>query len=170
MPEVIAVLMPLLNPNEPEALLVAVNIKEGQAVAIGDVLCTLETTKSAADLLAESDGYVAGLKFWSGQTARAGDLLCYLSPDPDWQAPSEPAPTPPASSQPANLRITQPALSLARQYDLDLSHLPEGEFITESRIRELLGQTARAGISLPKEPFNPAAIVIYGGGDRKSVV
>jgi sugar O-acyltransferase (sialic acid O-acetyltransferase NeuD family) len=164
MPDATSVLIPLLNPNEPEALLVDLYIQEGQAVATGDVLCTLETTKSAADLLAEAAGYVTGLKLRPGQAARAGDLLCYLAPDPDWQAPTEPAPTLPASSQPANLRITQPALALARQYDLDLSRLPEGEFITESRIRELLQQAAQSVYNLPEGPFDPAAIVIYGGG------
>ena len=158
------VLIPLLNPNEPEALLAALHIQEGQCMAAGDLLCTFETTKSTADLHAEADGYVAGLKFTEGQTVRAGDVLCYLADSPEWQAPAAPITTPQASSPPANLRITQPALALARQHELDLSQLPAGELITERRIQALLGQQPRPAFSLPEESYAPNAIVVYGGG------
>jgi biotin carboxyl carrier protein len=73
------VLIPLINPNEPEAILASLQVCEGQLVSTGDNLCTLETTKAALDILAESDGYIVGLRFNQGQTARAGDLFCYLS-------------------------------------------------------------------------------------------
>jgi sugar O-acyltransferase (sialic acid O-acetyltransferase NeuD family) len=162
--EATPVLVPLLNPNEPEALLAALHVQEGQCMAAGDLLCTFETTKSTADLHAEADGYVAGLKFKEGQTARAGDVLCYLADSPDWQAPAAPVTTPEASSPPANLRITQPALALARLHELDLSQLPAGELITEQRIQELLGQLTRPTFSLPEESYAPNAIVVYGGG------
>ena len=52
----VEVTIPLLNPNEPEALLAALHVSEGQQVSTGDPLCTLETTKSTAELQAESDG------------------------------------------------------------------------------------------------------------------
>ena len=164
MSEATPVLVPLLNPNEPEALLAALHVQEGQCMAAGDLLCTFETTKSTADLHAEADGYVAGLKFTEGQTVRAGDVLCYLADSPEWQAPTAPITTPETGSPPANLRITQPALALARQHELDLSQLPAGELITERRIQELLGQQPRPAISLPDESYAPNAIVVYGGG------
>ena len=164
MSEATPVLVPLLNPNEPEALLAALHVQEGQCMAAGDLLCTFETTKSTADLHAEVDGYVAGLKNTEGQTVRAGDVLCYLADSPDWQAPAAPITTPEASGPPANLRITHPALLLARQHELDLSQLPAGELITEKRIQELLGQTPRPAFSLPDESYAPNAIVVYGGG------
>jgi pyruvate/2-oxoglutarate dehydrogenase complex dihydrolipoamide acyltransferase (E2) component len=78
------VTIPLLNPNEPEALLAALHVIEGQQVAAGDLLATIETTKSAADLQAEQAGYVAGLRLEAGQTARAGEILCYIAEDPGW--------------------------------------------------------------------------------------
>ncbi|MGW8251507.1 MAG: lipoyl domain-containing protein, partial [Anaerolineales bacterium] len=83
------VTIPLLNPNEPEALLAALHVIEGQLVAAGDPLCTLETTKSTAELEAESGGFVVGLRFSQGQTVRAGDALCYLAESPNWQPPVE---------------------------------------------------------------------------------
>ena len=41
---------PLLNPNEPDAILTAIHIKECQQINSGDLLYTLETTKAAADI------------------------------------------------------------------------------------------------------------------------
>jgi acetyltransferase EpsM len=171
--------IPLLNPNEPEAILVGLHIHAGQQVAKGDALCTLETTKSASDLLAENDGFVVGLRFQQGDTVRAGELLCYLAETPDWQPPIENEPPAEksqlspgelanpdtAAAPPHGLRITQPALTLARQAGLDLNHLPQDRLVTESLVRELL-ETAldMQSPSIISSAFDPTAIIVYGGG------
>ena len=80
--------IPLINPNEPQALITEIFVEEGQHVTAGDVICTLETTKSTEELVVESDGYVVGLLFERGQSAHAGDVLCYLADAPDWQPPT----------------------------------------------------------------------------------
>ena len=56
------IITPLLNPNEPEAKVVHLAVKDGQFVSKDSVLCVLETTKSTAEVLAESDGYVVSLQ------------------------------------------------------------------------------------------------------------
>ena len=56
------ILMPLINPNEPEALLASLHVEEGQLVSQDDLLATLETTKSTFELRAEHSGYVAGIR------------------------------------------------------------------------------------------------------------
>ena len=154
-----------MNPNEPEALLAGLHVSPGQHVAKGDLICTLETTKSAADLPAEEDGYVVGLRFQAGDTLRAGDTLCYLAETPDWQpvggqqsAVSSQRSV--VSNQQAgeNLRITQPALELARQAGLDLGRLPQDRLVTESMVREFISHQ-QAGPA-----FDPMAIIVYGGG------
>ena len=61
MSEAERVLVPLLNPNETEASLVALHVKKGQQIKSGELLGTLETTKSTFELIAERDGYVLGL-------------------------------------------------------------------------------------------------------------
>lgn len=173
----IPVTIPLLNPNEPEALLVSISVEEGQQVSQGDLLCSLETTKSAADVFAESGGYIAGLRLEAGQTVRAGDLLCYLAPSPEWkpeEAPlplAEPAPAPSGSPHPG-LRITQPALNLARQNNLELSLLPIGPLVTESMVRALLEKRqspAPAADHLPAS-FDPTRLLIYGGGGHAKML
>jgi acetyltransferase EpsM len=174
-----SVLIPLINPNEPEALLAAIHIAEGQHVERQQVLCTLETTKSTADLLAERDGYVSGLRFEQGQTARAGQIFCYLADSQDWSPPAvESTETAqPGSEKPPDLRITNPALALARQHNLDLASLPRDRLVTGQVIQELLasagetGPTAGQRISLPDFDFDPTAILVYGaGGHGKSVI
>lgn len=173
----IPITIPLLNPNEPEALLASVAVEEGQQVSQGDLICSLETTKSTADVLAESDGYIAGLRLEAGQTVRAGDLLCYLAPSPGWkpeEAPvphSEPAPSPSGSPHPG-LRITQPALNLARQNNLELSLLPTGPLVTESMVRALLEERqspALASNHLPAS-FDPTRVLVYGGGGHAKML
>ncbi|MBN1149179.1 MAG: NeuD/PglB/VioB family sugar acetyltransferase [Anaerolineales bacterium] len=161
------VLAPLLNPNEPEAVLAALFVSEGQWIDKGEPLCSLETTKSTAELQAEAGGFVIGLRAEQGQTVRAGELLCYLSQDSAWQPPSlEMAPPQALPSDPAtipgDLRITQPALALARQAGLDLSQLPRERLVTESVVRALLEEASDQ--ATPESEFDASAIIVYGGG------
>jgi sugar O-acyltransferase (sialic acid O-acetyltransferase NeuD family) len=180
MPEPVSVLIPLINPNEPEAMLAALHVTEGQLVAAEAPLCTLETTKSTADLVAEIEGYVAGLHFEQGQTVRAGQVFCYLASSPNWSPPvTEPAETEYSSEagKPSDLRITDPALALARQHQLDLASLPRDRLITGQVIREILQASGEAGLAggpdmrLPDFDFDPTAILVYGaGGHAKAII
>lgn len=161
------VTIPLLNTNEPEAQIAALHVQPGQSVTRGDLLCTLETTKAAADLEAAGEGYVVGLRFAQGDTAHAGDILCYLAPSPDWQPPEIPASilkAIPESGIPEGLRISQPALALARQHQLDLNELPAGVFITERMVLDQLEKLKLPGPAAPGSEPDPSAILIYGGG------
>lgn len=170
------ILIPLLNPNEPEAILAELRIREGDWVQAGDTLGTLETTKSTAELIAESSGFVVGLTAQTGQLVRAGEPLCYLA---DSAAEvNMPAPPPGAeepTSLPAGLRITQPALALAKSLGVDLSQLPIGPLVTESMVRQLHDETSAEtqSKSLEATPaaFDPTAMLIYGGGGHgKSLI
>ena len=164
--------IPLLNPNEPEALLAALHVKEGQQVSAGDLIATIETTKSAADLHAEQAGFIAGLRLGVGQTARAGEILCYIAEDPSW---SPPEPAKPAGQvgtadslsapPPEGLRITRPALALARQLGLEVSRLPTDRLVTESMVRALLAKpTSEPENIAAAGDMDTGAIIVYGGG------
>ncbi len=168
------VLIPLINPNEPEAVVAALHIQDGQAVSTGDLLCSLETTKSASDIFAQSDGYVIGLRLAVGQSARAGEMLCYLAETPDWKLPAEPVVQQEESQStlPEGLRITRPALAFARQRSVDLTSLPVGPLVTESMVKAVLERSqSETQLSLPESPFDPTAIIVYGGGGHgKSLI
>jgi acetyltransferase EpsM len=167
-----AVHFPLINPNEPEAMLAAVHVQAGQQVRRGEVLCTLETTKSTADLLAEVDGYIAGLKHSPGDSVQAGEIFCYLAEEPGWTPPEPDRVSPRGETAlPPGLRITKPALSLAKERGLDLNALPLGPLVTESMLRTLVEQASPPAYALPGSPFDPTAILVYGGGGHgKSLV
>jgi sugar O-acyltransferase (sialic acid O-acetyltransferase NeuD family) len=151
-----------------------VHVRDGQHVRAGDLLATLETTKSITDLTAEMEGFVVGLRFQPGDTAMAGDLLCYLADAPD-RLPPEAAAQPqpgPLSEIPAGLRITQPALNVARQNQLDLAQLPRDRLVTESMVRSVLEKTG-SGIDFtpPLSAFDPTLVFVYGGGGHgKSLI
>ena len=165
-----SVTIPLLNPNEPEAVLAALYLTNGQHILKGEPLCTLETTKTTFELTAEEEGYVVGLRHAQGETVAVGEILCYLATTPDWM-PSEPVhQAVEAPDFPAGFRITQPALALARSRSLLLDRLPRGPLVTENMVRALLEQE-RSPASLPlQEKYDPSTILIYGGGGHGKMV
>src|SRR4030042_4106700 len=109
--------IPLLNPNEPGALLASLHVTPGQHVQVGEKLCTLETTKATVDLTAGVEGFVVGLTFQPGQTVQAGDIFGYLADTPNWLPPviiEEDIKKAPFTLK--GVRISQAELSLAQQH------------------------------------------------------
>ncbi len=153
---------PLVNPNEPEAILQAIHIANGQPVAQGDVLCTLETTKSTLEVEAPRAGFVVGWRFEKGQAVPAGETLCTIADTADESPADEADGAAPAA--PADRRFTKPALSLARQHALDLEHFPAGALVTEAMVRDAIQKSRVKDLQIPPSAFDPTAILVYGGG------
>jgi sugar O-acyltransferase (sialic acid O-acetyltransferase NeuD family) len=165
MPDLIQILVPLVNPNENESLLARLAVKEGQQVKKGELLAVFETTKSTFELLSESSGYVLSIRASEGDLLKTGELLCYLAERADQVLPksAEPETPKPAAQTAGDLRITQPALVYAQSNAIDLSVFPVGQLITEKMVKEF--STA----SLPE--IDPAVLIIYGGGGHaKSLI
>jgi sugar O-acyltransferase (sialic acid O-acetyltransferase NeuD family) len=162
----IPVRIPLLNPNETEALLVSLEVEEGQPVEKDQVLALIETTKSTGEVLAESGGYWVGLRFEVGDSLQAGDVLAYIGQSPDAQDPSLPPWAPEApevnDEQTEGLRITAPARALALEKGLNLEDLSHGPLITRERVMALVAE-AKAQ-ALPEIPEGENRLVIYGAG------
>ncbi|TAK14517.1 MAG: biotin/lipoyl-binding protein [Anaerolineae bacterium] len=170
MPEALELRIPLVNPNEREALLAALHVKPGQQVKPGDLLYTLETTKSTHEVEAPAGGYLMGLRAAEGDTVRAGDLIGWLADSPDWTPPAapEPAAAEAGDGLPPGLRITAPARALAEGEGLDLAALPVGPLVTEGMVREALAAQG-GGYEMQEEDFY--AVLVYGGGGHgKSVI
>jgi acetyltransferase EpsM len=165
------VLVPLLNPNESEARLVDLRVKAGQKVEKGDLLGTLETTKSTFELEAEQAGYVAGLDIKQGEILRAGQIFCYLAGNKEWKPPKRTKKERRASGVPEGLRLTQPALALAQREGVDLANLPIGPIITEEGVRAALGAgKAQGEIIVPESAGEKNSIIVYGGGGHGKAV
>ncbi|HWQ06622.1 MAG TPA: biotin/lipoyl-containing protein, partial [Feifaniaceae bacterium] len=58
--------------------IVAVNVKEGDAVKAGQAIFSLEAMKMESDITAPVDGVVANLAVRKGDTTEAGSLLCSI--------------------------------------------------------------------------------------------
>jgi sugar O-acyltransferase (sialic acid O-acetyltransferase NeuD family) len=165
-----SVTIPLINPNEPEAVIASLYVQEGERIEKGKIICILETTKSTNEVIAEMEGFVVGLHSSEGQIARAGDRLCYLVPALDvwesFQKGSNIMPEKEIEEQalPPDLRISKPALALARQHGVDFSRLPVDRLVTQKMIEEILSKKSSGVFFIPEMPFDSTAILIYGGG------
>jgi pyruvate/2-oxoglutarate dehydrogenase complex dihydrolipoamide acyltransferase (E2) component len=136
--------IPLLNPNEPEALLASITVEEGAAVEAGQVVALIETTKSTGEVQAETGGYLVGLRVKEGETLQAGDVLAYIADSPDAKDPSLPpwaddgADAALVGEDLGDLRITEPARALALAEGLALSSLPKGTLVTRQVVQDVL--------------------------------
>jgi len=174
MDKLVPIKIPLLNPNEPEALLSSIAASEGEAVKLGQVIAMIETTKSTGEILAERAGYLVGLCFKEGESLQAGDTLAYISASPDARDDSLPPWSAVNLSEqngnnvPRELRITAPAKALAIKEGLDLALLPQGPLLTEAFIRSLISQSKP--LDSIKRPEGDLRMVIYGvGGHGRSL-
>jgi sugar O-acyltransferase (sialic acid O-acetyltransferase NeuD family) len=162
------IIVPLLNANEPEARLVKIHVKDGEPVKKGRLLFTIETTKAAADIEAQADGYLR-VEAKEGDLLGVGDRLGDITDEPNEKA-EERTRTKMAESknEPGALRITKPARALAEELGVDLEMLPVGRLITEETIRQY-AQAPATEINLPDagKPY----IMIYGaGGHAKTIM
>ncbi|RCK74153.1 MAG: 4-amino-6-deoxy-N-Acetyl-D-hexosaminyl-(Lipid carrier) acetyltrasferase [Anaerolineae bacterium] len=170
------ILFPLINANEPEMTLASIEVQQGQLVQAGQVLAVVETTKTTAEIIAESAGYVFLNHLQAGVIVRAGEHFGYLSPEPNLDLQSlrvnQEISKIGAMEKPSmDVRLTEPARRLAEQLQIDLNLLPKGEWITEQRLRRWLEEEG-LGIEMTISPsVDPAAVLIFGGGGHgKSLI
>jgi sugar O-acyltransferase (sialic acid O-acetyltransferase NeuD family) len=165
------IFVPLLNANEPEARLVGIHVKTGQAVEKGTLLFTLETTKAAADIESTERGFIR-LTAQEGDTMSVGDRLAFITESPEELIIADDLEKRKNASSAQNtleLRITKPARELATQMGLDLSQLPTDRLVTEAVVRQIASSSIIS--TIPDIDFSDQHILIYGaGGHAKAVM
>lgn len=168
MDKITPVFVPLVNPNENESILAQLCVVEGQKVKNGEVLAVFETTKSTMELTADHNGFVLGIAIKEGDTVSTGQQLFFLADTADALIPTEEVKIKESSAEqrielPQELRITQPALVLARELNIDMASFPVDQLITEAVVR--------ARTQTKTVPADPNALIIYGGGGHaKSLI
>ena len=67
-------IVPRLNNNDDSATLISIIVDQGDYVTKGQVICTLETSKVALEIVAEFDGFVFFLipSDWKGEHVFCG--------------------------------------------------------------------------------------------------
>jgi sugar O-acyltransferase (sialic acid O-acetyltransferase NeuD family) len=161
------ILVPLLNANEPEARLVGIYVKDGQAVEKGARLFTIETTKAASDIESPETGFVRILVS-EGARLAVGERLAAITEAADEEigTPSKDVHLPVAAQGP---RITKPALALAASLGVDLATFPVDRLVTEAVVRQAARTMRKMDISLPPSE-KPYLLIFGGGGHAKSIM
>jgi len=164
--------IPLVNPNEPEVQVISVFVEPYSEIAVGDVLCTIETSKATVDVESEHAGWAGEVHVREGERASAGDLVCEVfgsRPEPGPSAADEREPAEP----PPGVRLTRKAEKLALEEGIDLATLPTGRFLTESDIEAIVGRGREAEDLDPElvARVSERSVVIFGaGGLAKSLI
>lgn len=156
---------PLLNANEPESVVAELLVREGDQVQAGDGLAVLETTKASMEVTTDHPGYVVGVSKAQGDSIAAGEILLWISADPEWRPPEADASGLDPMETEGGLRLTEPARALAAEADINLDELPQGPMITRSWLEDWLAAQE------DPPPVDERAIVVYGaGGHGKAVI
>lgn len=161
------VLVPLINPNEPEAKLIEIHIKNKQFIKQGDILFSLETTKATSEVEAVSSGYIQ-LVSEEGNLYSVGDLLAVITENMD----DEIQPRFEHEKKESNdtIRITRPARQLADEMDLNINEFPKDKLITESVIREIVKNTIQPDLESIHINSEKSILIYAGGGHAKSLI
>jgi len=158
------IVAPLINPNEPEAQVVALSVEAGQAIALGDVVCVLETSKATVDVEADVEGFAGAPQIARDERVSAGQVICDV-----FATPPEPGQTgrPPSDgSDGAQPRLTRKAARLAAELGVDLAQLPTNRFLTERDIEAVAAPDAGAA-ELDDEwlaSITERSVLVFGGG------
>jgi sugar O-acyltransferase (sialic acid O-acetyltransferase NeuD family) len=156
--------LPLLNANEPEAKLAGIYAQDKQKVAAGTLLFTVETTKATTEIVSTASGYVHIL-VKEGDLLGVGDDLALVTDSPSDERKTEQIESKKPEEQ---LRITQPALNLARLHNVDLNILPKDRLITEDVVKSHMREIP---VSLDLGAIEKPAVIIYGaGGHAKTLI
>ncbi|BCS89200.1 biotin/lipoyl-containing protein [Pseudodesulfovibrio sediminis] len=93
------VLIPRLNPNEDEVLVVE-TLVDGDRVEVGDELFVVESTKAAMSVESDFAGFVRGLAIETGEYAHVGSIALFITATPDESYLDEDSPTQTPSDEP----------------------------------------------------------------------
>jgi sugar O-acyltransferase (sialic acid O-acetyltransferase NeuD family) len=150
---------PLVNANEPEALVVGLDVEPYSRIARRQRVCTLETSKATAEVESEYDGFVGPVGIALGGRVTAGDLICEVFAE--MPEPTAAADGPAAAG---TRRVTRKAARLAEQLGVDATGLPGAGFVTEAEVRAAAQAAAPADITAVRPAIHDRAVVLFGGG------
>jgi sugar O-acyltransferase (sialic acid O-acetyltransferase NeuD family) len=161
------IFVPLLNANEPEARLVAIHVKDNQAVKKSQLLFTIETTKATTEIESPEIGFIHVLAN-EGAMLSVGDRLAVITETSNEAINGSDKGGPPSIPE-KGLRITKPARALADEMGVDLATLPTDLLVTEEIIRQAAAGNQKMEIKLPPSK-KPYLLIFGGGGHAKSIM
>ena len=155
--------MPQLGVNDTVVRIVEWLVEPGQAVAAGDEIATVETSKASLELEAESAGHVYPVAA-AGADVPVQDAIGVILPERDdeaaarWAREQEKA-RPPAAEG-GGPRMTRRAAALADELGVDRAALPTDRLVREDDVRAL-AEPAVADVA-PGAPEPVGDVAVYG--------
>lgn len=119
------VLIPRVNANDDQVLIVKLHIAAGDEVQEGDLLAEIETSKATSEILAPAAGRVGEIAFSEGEFADVEALLCSLSAAAAENVNREPLLGGEASGRKVTAKARRRAAELAVDVD-DVPAEPDG--------------------------------------------
>ena len=153
-------IVPRLNNNDDSATLISIIVDQGDYVTKGQVICTLETSKVALEIVAEFDGFVFFLKK-TDEECIVGENLCVFSQQQDFDV------YPYKKDVNVGKPISKSAMNLMNRYGIVYEEMPQTGVITETMVEEYY-----ASCTSQKTNFDvhENSLVIYCGGSHAEVV
>ena len=164
-----SVVMPALEMAQETGKLVAWRKKEGESVAKGEPLLEVETDKAVLEIEAPADGVLAGVKVQAGAVVPVGKTIAWIVrpgevPPPEVASSGTPTRTAAEAARPimaaatpeqpagAGARISPKARRLAKERNVDISHLrgsgPGGEILASDVLAAAEARTAAASTNV----------------------
>ncbi len=168
---VFVVAVPQLGVNDDTATLIEWFVEDGAPVAVGDVLCVVETAKASYEVDAEAAGLLAHLVA-AGAEILVREPIAYIGVDPQalaraklaFQAEKKAA-QPGAPGEEGDAKATAKARRLATELGVDLRQIETDGIVREKDVRAFATGDEQA------EPLSPAdlkwnldstPVLIYG--------
>lgn len=135
----IEVFVPRENVNDESVIILTVHVKSGTRVKSGDVVVSIETSKTNLDILAEQDGLIYH-ELNEGVEVEVGDLLFKVGSEfLDSQSSScQSAPLNDLDNNLGRAKFSQQALTRAKELDVKLTNFSVG-WITSCEIENFVG-------------------------------
>jgi len=170
--DLFVVTVPQLGVNDEMATIVEWHVSDESTVSIGELLCTLETTKATFDVEAETTGHVVHLVDASSEVrisqpiALIGLTLETLKAEKDRYASRV---RPESSTQEAAggpVKATQKAKDLAQRLAVDLAKISAAGIIREQDVLQYHEKTSATHPKAVDLSWDPARqpVAIYGAG------
>ena len=163
----IPIFIPKETTNDDLVDIISIEVSDGQQVKKGDILASIETSKTVFELDTEQGGWIKGVRFKPGDTVSVGDLFCYLASSPDENIETEKPVT-----EKENQRFTKKALAFLTKHGINPSTVKKTGLITERDLAHLKPSsnvTKQSSKDSRPASENGIPIILYGGGARARV-
>lgn len=162
--------VPLINTNEPEALVADWLVEPWAKVNVNDPICTIETTKSTFDIEADVEGYIYPI-IEEGIYAKVGSILGYIFPSDD---PKQLIEIETNDMSSGGRIISQKAKKILENNSLSINELPGTGPIKADDVLSYIEQrikiTQRKDNRLNKIDVNKKSLLLYCAGDHADVL